>query len=280
MAEKILCEILHRGVSPVGFFPKRHQNDIVDFPGQSAPLASEAALASVLRGRSRDHAAGTGSGQLADGPFDRGERQIGKLVRLLARDQFKQHDTQRIHIRGSSDRKAFDHFGTGVLRGHRSRPSPRDGDIVAPGFLAQEFGDPEVEQFHGAVGGHENVAGFEIAVDHEVAVGVLDRAAHLSKQREPRGQAESVFIAVAGDGCAVDVLQHEIGPAIIHHAPVEQSGDVAVVQPGQDLALVPEAPNGLVGIHTALDDLDRHPLSVLIIGANRFVHDSHAAVTD
>ena len=61
---------------------------------------------------------------------------------------------------------------------------------------------------------------------------------------------------------------------------VDQTCDVGVLEPGENLALVPEAAEHFIGVHSAPDDFDRHPLLVLIVVALRQVHRAHAAAPD
>ena len=44
-------------------------------------------------------------------------------------------------------------------------------------------------------------------------------------------------IAVLVDRLTLDVLHHEVGQAVVRRAPVEQAGDVGVLEPREDLAL-------------------------------------------
>jgi hypothetical protein len=53
-----------------------------------------------------------------------------------------------------------------------------------------------------------------------------------------------------------------------------------VVEAGEDLTLVAEAPYDAVGIHAALEDLDGHALLKRIVIADAQVDAAHAAVTD
>ena len=48
-----------------------------------------------------------------------------------------------------------------------------------------ELGDTEVKELRHAVGGHQNVGGLEITVNHQVLVRVTDRAADLPEQFKP-----------------------------------------------------------------------------------------------
>ena len=53
-----------------------------------------------------------------------------------------------------------------------------------------------------------------------------------------------------------------------------------MVQRGEDLALGPEAGEHLLGVHAALDDLERDPLLVLAVGALGEVDGAHPSPAD
>jgi len=55
---------------------------------------------------------------------------------------------------------------------------------------------------------------------------------------------------------------------------VEEARDVRVLEPREDLALLPEAPDG-VRVHPLADDLDRHALPELFVGARGEEDRSH-----
>src|SRR5262249_59609152 len=99
----------------------------------------------------------------------------------------------------------------------------------------------------------------------------------LAKEIEPRLGRELMAVAEFGDGGAIDVLHHKIRQAVFIHAAVEQARDVGMIERGQNLSLVAEAAQDVVGIHSALDQLDGHLLPILIISASRQIDLSHPA---
>ncbi len=142
----------------------------------------------------------------------------------------------------------------------------------------QQLGDAEVEQLDLTGGGDHDVAGLEVAMDHQVAVGVGHRLAHRHEQLEPLLQACLVGAAPLGDGAALHQLHHHVGAAVAGHAAVEQAGDAGMLQPRQDLALGGEAPGLACGV--AADQLERHLLLELPVGALGAVDLAHAAAAD
>ncbi len=53
-----------------------------------------------------------------------------------------------------------------------------------------------------------------------------------------------------------------------------------MLEAGEDLPLVPEATHDAVGVHAALEHLDRHALLERVIVADAEIHGAHAAMTD
>ena len=76
-----------------------------------------------------------------------------------------------------------------------------------------------------------------------------------------------VRVAELGDRLARHQLHHEVGPAGVGGAGVEDLGDVGMVHQRQRLALLLEAGDDLHGVHPQLDDLERdaarHRLALL-----------------
>ena len=72
--------------------------------------------------------------------------------------------------------------------------------------------------------------------------------------------------------------QGGLGPVML--AAIEQSGDVRVVEAGEDLSLVTEAADDAICVHAALENFDRDPLLKRIIIANAKVDSAHAAMAE
>ena len=101
-----------------------------------------------------------------------------------------------------------------------------------------------------------------------------DRLADRHEQFQPLAWGQVTVVAVFGDRHAVDQLHHEVGPAGVGGAGIEDFGDIGMVHQGQGLAFGLEAGDDLFGIHAQLDDFERDTAS------NRFLllrHIDHAA---
>jgi hypothetical protein len=74
-----------------------------------------------------------------------------------------------------------------------------------------------------------------------LAVSVLHRLADREEQFQPVAGRELPSIAVVDDRKAPHQLHHEVGPAALGRAGIEDAGDVGVVHQGQGLPLGLEA---------------------------------------
>ena len=84
------------------------------------------------------------------------------------------------------------------------------------------------------------------------------------------------MLAVLGVGHPFDVFHDQVGDAVFGHPAVQQAGDVGVVEVGQDLALLAKAGDDGVGVHPAFNQLDGHPLLILIVVPMGGVDHRHA----
>ena len=138
-------------------------------------------------------------------------------------------------------------LGAGVFRGQDR--------LAALGI--DQLGDPEVDELGHPVGRDQDVARLQVAVDHRVLVGELDRAADLAEEPQPRGDIQPTAVAILVDPLAVDVLHHEVRPAVLGRPGVEQPGDVGMLaERGLDVDLGVEPSHDRVAVHPALDQLD------------------------
>ena len=95
----------------------------------------------------------------------------------------------RRHVRGGAEQNSRQ-------RGHAAH-GRRSGDVHRCGIAFEGFGEAEVENFHGVVGGEFDVGGFEIAMDDAVLVRVFERLANLAGDRQ--GFSRSELVPGGGD---------------------------------------------------------------------------------
>ena len=113
-------------------------------------------------------------------------------------------------------------------------------------------------------------------MDHAFLVGVLNRAADRKEQVPSRcADSHPLAIAVLSDRHALDVLHHEVRPALGCRAGVEDPRDVRVVHYRQRLTLVGETGEHLAGVHAEFHDFKGHtPANGLALLGQ--VHGAHA----
>ena len=198
-----------------------------------------------------------------------------------AGEQLVQQHAQAVDVGGGADGFAAHLFGAGVVR----RVGPMSGHGgVAGGFVVtafqrvQRLGDAEVQQLDAALGVHQHVAGFQVAVHQQVAVGVDHGVGQLQEQPQPPLQRQPTHGLV--DRAAVHVLQHEVGQSVVAGAGVQQARDVRVAQPRQGLALQGEAPQHRGAVHAALEQLHGGAAVVLAVGPAHLEDLAHAAAAD
>ena len=147
------------------------------------------------------------------------------------------------------------------------------------GVVVEQFGDAEVEQFHLAGVGDEDVRRLQVPVQDQPRMGMRHCRQHVEEEPDQRGRARRAVDAVAVDRFAVDVFQHQVGLAGLGaDAGIEQACDVRVVEPREDAALALETRHAAAAEQPGLQELDCHLAFVAPIGAPRQPDAAHAAV--
>ena len=110
---------------------------------------------------------------------------IGKAVSETASEEFKQNQSQRIHIRGRGDGLAAELLGAGVLQCHDAHAR---GHAHGAGehVRVEDFGNPEIEQLGDTFRGYENIAGLEVAMNHQMLMRVMNGGANGSEESQAR----------------------------------------------------------------------------------------------
>ena len=111
-------------------------------------------------------------------------------------------------------------------------------------------------------------------------MGVADGVADRREQAKPLVDRQAMGVTVLGDRHAVDVLHREVRLSRVAHAAVEQACDVRMVEAREDLTLRSEPPIDLVGVHPALDELERDALLELAVRPLRQIHGAHATAPE
>ena len=149
------------------------------------------------------------------------------------------------------------------------------------GFVRQGFGQAEVQHLHGAVGGHLDVGGLQIAVDDALVVRVLERVGHLPRD----GQR-----FVERNRPAADALRQRRAFDQFHHQRADWAGffqavdgrDVRMIERRQELGFALEAGHALGIAGEGLgQDLQRDvAIEASVAGAVDFAHAAGAEERD
>ena len=142
----------------------------------------------------------------------------------------------------------------GLGHGGRQRGGDAGDEVCGAGL--KELEGAEVEEFDGALTGDHDVAGFEIAVEDEVAMDVGDGSAELDHLAEDLVDGGFGGVADLVQALAVDHFHDEEGDAFVGDAAIEQAGDVGVLEAGEGVALEQEMAEGGGMLEVAADDLD------------------------
>jgi hypothetical protein len=142
-------------------------------------------------------------------PLERRERHAIAGERRLSREQLIEHRAELIDVGERRGRTASNLFGRCILGRHPTPRRPRDRTRGAR--WQRILGESEVEQLHRTVAIHQDVRRFQVAMDDEIAMGVLRRLAYRQKQAHAVFDARTAVVEVDIDRLTVDVLEHEIG---------------------------------------------------------------------
>ncbi len=291
----VLCEGLGGHVAPLRGLAQRVQHDVVEIAAQRTSQTRRArravgrdlrAIARRIVGgrpfvvRARDSRAGPIGLRVEDGLLDLRHRARRNPVRPTAGQQFVGDDAERVHVRRGRHGRAADLLRRRVSRSHHPHARPRQRLCIRRLVLEQDLGDTEIEQLHRPLAGDEDVRRLEVAVHDEVAMRVANRVTHVEEQSQALANRKLAVVAIAIDRLALDVLHHEVRPAVLRHAAVDEPRDAGMLEACKDLTLGDESVEHVLGIETAADELDRHVLAVLIVVARREIDRAHAAASD
>ena len=114
--------------------------------------------------------------------------QVDHAVAQFAEDQFVCNDAQRIDVGLESGIGGVLFLLGGHVIGGAHHLACRFGSIV---FM--ELGDPEIDHFHFAIFGDDDVFRFEVAVDHAMSVEVAEGVGHLEDDGEAPFERERLL---------------------------------------------------------------------------------------
>src|SRR5882757_4252206 len=162
--------------------------------------------------------------------------------RMPTAQQHIQQYSQGVHVGGYRDGSAQYLFGRRVIGGENPEALVREIRLrIRFHLVFDQFGDAEVEQLYNPIFGHMDIRRLDVSMYDQVRVCMPDRGQHVQKQLQSCLDSQTAFIAMAIDGAALYILQHEIWLAGVRHTRVHYARDVRVRESGQYATLTPEA---------------------------------------
>lgn len=142
--------------------------------------------------------------------------------------------------------------------------------------LSDAFGDAPIHDDDFSEGTDHNVRGFEIAVDHAVAMGKLHRSQDL--RTDPSAVFEGVFCVVFGVSCleafddvfecdALDMLHHEVVSAFFIDADIVDGDNVGMFKASDGADLFGKSEEVCGGVEGCFEAFDGdHAVNVVVTG--------------
>ena len=144
----------------------------------------------------------------------------------------------------------------------------------------QQLGDAEVEELHRAIGGDENVVGFEIAMDDQMLMRVAHGRTHIAKQPQALANGQFPLLAIPVERFALDQIHDQIGKPFLCGAAVDQPSDVRVIELRENLPLRAHPLQDEARRVARGHQLDGDFFFVLRIDAPGAIHLAHATGAD
>ena len=184
---------------------------------------------------------------------------------------FEHHDSQRVDVAATINRRALGLLGREVRRGPHDQP--RLGEMI---FTGDRLGDTEVGDLHLRVRGNQNVARLHVSVHHSLSMGVAEGGGHLRPELGgTRRRQYPTTTKNLGEGLALHQLHHdEVRSAVL--APVKDRNNVGVREVGGGLGLPAKSfDEGGIGAQFGVENFERDgTVKELVLGA---IDQGHAA---
>src|SRR5262245_27846851 len=152
-------------------------------------------------------------------------------------EQYVQQHAEGVHVRRRRYWFAANLFGARIQRSQQVITA--GGPALHRRIIAVlKLGDAEIQQGNTALGRHENVRRLEVAVNDEMAVGVLHGSTDTTEEIQPLIDRKLALGTVAIDRDAVDVLHGEPRQTIGRRAAIEQLRDAWMIERRENLPFV------------------------------------------
>ncbi len=201
-------------------------------------------------------------------------------------EQFEQDRPEAEDIALDRRARAALPFGCGIGAGQRHRRAARCPARLADwcggalfGLVADQPGNPEIEQFHTAIGRDQDVRRLQIGVNDQLAVGILDHRTNIEKQPQPRLEVEVGRRDILGHRLPLDMVHDQKRPVLPRPA-IKDAADPDMVEPREDASFEEEAFLQAERRQPAAHQLDRHRLRKQAVVAFAAQHHAHAAAAE
>ena len=255
-APEVGGELFDGFVTAGGFFAEGFEENVFEVGGDGRDVSA----------RSNGRRLGDGVGE-AEGT---GLRVVGQM----AGEHLVKDNAERVNVGSRSGGFSPDLFRAGVFRS--------EGGVAGESAWAgavEQGGDPEVKQLGYSFGRNEDVARLDVPMGDQVAVDVRDGGADDEEEFRALGDGEVGVGEVLGEGDAVDIVHDEERAAVGRGTAIEEAGNVGVIEPREDAALLFEAV-GCGACGAGVQDLDGDNLLHVFNRAQGAVDGAHAAGAD
>src|ERR1700730_5538815 len=248
MPPNVLGKLFYRVVAPLRLLAQSHQNDVVkisvEMSAELVPIASPGVRRTFAR-RTCGAAANCGTGflrlQITHGASYLVRSVASSAIGTQPSQQLIQNDTERVNIACGGDRLAFNLLWTRVSRSERAKLGQGQGRLgTLASVWVEKFCDSEIKKSRHSIRGHQDVAGFEIAVHNQPLVSELHRRTDLQKKFQPLSRGQVVVVTVVVDRLAFDQFHDKVGNAFFGGAPIKEPRNVRMIEAGENLPFVLE----------------------------------------
>ena len=198
---------------------------------------------------------------------------------MLSAEKHVEQHAERIDI-GRGRHRCPEHLlRRGELRRQRATRFPGELACLAGlGLVLEQLGDAEVEQLHRTVIRDQHVRRLDIPMHDQVRMRMRDRGEHIEKQSQTPLHVKPPAVTIVVDPFTLDEVQDQVRLARRRDACVDQSRDVRMREPGQDIAFAAEALLAGLPDQRGVQELDRYLALEAPVAAPGEPHATHAAL--
>src|ERR1700690_1757838 len=111
-------------------------------------------------------------------------------------------------------------------------------------------------------------------------MGILDGRADLHEKCQSVADRKLVSVAIFGNRPAFNQFHYQVRSSVFGGASIQQTGNVGMIESGQNLPLALEAGDDKIGILAGTNQLQRDFFLVVIVVADGAIHFAHATGAD